>query len=209
MKRQSLAIGFALVLATGIASNVNAATTEVITDKPGILPIAKPIQNANPILSIQDHIDVQYDYLYQLYLEESEARKVLEAQIQAIAETCSKPRDPKKYYLTETYHQGDTVRYACAEGYHLANITEMRHADELVPLVSEDFNGSGWIDMPVHSPKVRLCVDWSSENEEDYGMKLNLYDPAYDFITEGVNEIGTSKDMIKCNTELPVWCIED
>ena len=209
MKRQSLAIGFALVLATGIVSNVNSATTEVITDRPNIIPRVQPIKNGNPISNIQYQVDVQYDYLYLLYLQESEARKALEAQVQSIAETCSMVREPKKYYLTETYHQGDTVRTACAEGYHLASITQMRHVDELVPLVSEDYTGNGWIHMPVHNPKVRLCRDWSSVYEEDFGFKLDLYDPAYNFPGDGVNEISMRKDSIPCNTELHVWCIED
>jgi len=132
-----------------------------------------------------------------------------------------KPRPPegKSFYLTTTQHDGLNAPFACAAGYHMANIYEILDPTGLRydmsfgataddsgsgPPGSDDF--SGWVRggrnvtaNPSPHQFEHSCQAYQSSDSELLGSQV--------FLSSVVAPWGYRERQ--CNLTFPVWCVSD
>ena len=133
-------------------------------------------------------------------------------------------RDPRKsYYLTQTQHNGSQALTACAEGYHMASLWEIRDTSNVryntvlgLTYADSGFgsptNQTGWIRTGAvanasSNPGFGNCNAWMSASSMDEGTIVALT-PNWD--SADVTRIspwlsGTSN----CNSNRLAWCMQD
>ena len=138
---------------------------------------------------------------------------------------------PRKFYLTKTTHAGDTALSACAMGYHMASLWEIRDPTTLryntdpSLSVNKGDSGSGppafaqgWIRTGNISKIGGVvageanCNAWTSASSLEGGTRVFL---PTDWLppTQG-NSVPSVVDpwrggVDSCNFAQPVWCVQD
>lgn len=130
---------------------------------------------------------------------------------------------PRKFYMTNTTHDGSLALSACASGYHMASLWEIFDPSNLsyqteLGLTMAD-SGSGppsdifaWIRTggPIipngGGTGASNCQGWKSNGHDVFGTRVEL--PR--FWTSPVATINPwDADSATCNLEQHVWCVQD
>lgn len=122
----------------------------------------------------------------------------------------------RSVYLSTTYHQGNEVLDACADGYHFASITElldifgMTYNTELGAVGDDSglgapLGGEGWV-RSAESPEPEVsCSFWTSNDVQQTGSATTLWD-----ITDDGRHNPEWLDFdISCDSSWRVYCVSD
>jgi hypothetical protein len=129
---------------------------------------------------------------------------------------------PRKFYLTQTQHNGSQASTACAEGYHMASLWEifdtsnLRYNTELGTTYGDSGlgppNGLGWIRTgsgPNVLPSAGLsnCNAWTSASPGDYGTFAS---PTIEWNSITVLRVSPWTALShNCYEPISVWCVQD
>lgn len=127
----------------------------------------------------------------------------------------------RKYYLTQTEHQGGLALSACGVGFHMASKWEIRNTSHMSYDTTNGYNADdggfgppsdgelGWVRTGFESDTGATagranCAVWTSftvfPDDDDKGTWAALGSSGWDWLA-----LGTST----CDTSLKVWCIQD
>jgi hypothetical protein len=131
---------------------------------------------------------------------------------------------PRKFYLTQTQHNGGQALSACTAGYHMASLWEihdpsnLRYNTELGFMADDSGFGppselGGWIrtgfaasaDNNSSAGKTN-CNAWTSASDGDFGTAVrpsNSWSDAASAVTPWV------AGQPSCNLNTRVWCVQD
>ena len=132
------------------------------------------------------------------------------------------PFGPRKFYLTQTTHDGGQALTACAEGYHMASLWEIHDPSNLSydrtlgltradsgfgPTFSDGWIRTGFTPSGTLQAGLGNCQTWTSANGSDAGTTVAL--PA-DWNSTNVTPISPwNAGAFHCNQPLNVWCVQD
>jgi len=131
------------------------------------------------------------------------------------------PYFPRKFYLTKTGHKGDTALSACESRYHMASLWEIsdpsnvRYNTELGVTTADSGFGppfaGGWIRTGFGSDSGDAgqanCQAWTTGDDTSRGTFVAL--PSM-WNLPNMNRVSPWQAFtFTCNTELPVWCVQD
>ena len=141
----------------------------------------------------------------------------LQAQLASLAN-----KGPRKFYLTQTQHNGAQALSACAAGYHMASLREivdtsnLRYDTDLGFTVEDSGFGPpsrfGWIRTgnlatDFFTPGVGNCNAWTSADLGDGGTVVA---PNADWSDAGTAVSPWTSAATSCNnSNLRVWCVQD
>ena len=135
-------------------------------------------------------------------------------------------RGPRKYYLTQSQHDGSQTLSACAEGYHMASLWEIHDPSNLrydttLGFTTADsgsgppasLNSNGWIRTGnVASPGSGVlgqsnCSAWTTAASTATGSVAGLH---FSW-TAGVVTVVSPWYGVEatCDTNVRVWCVQD
>jgi hypothetical protein len=132
-------------------------------------------------------------------------------------------RTARKFYITQTLHDGDDVLSACADGYHTASLWEIFDVSNLrydtqIGLTAPDSgfgpptNFAGWIrtgivPSPGPEPGFANCFLWTRATPDILGTRVFL--PA-DWDSTGATLIHPwVASATSCHQPSQVWCVQD
>lgn len=137
----------------------------------------------------------------------------------------AKPRfAARSFYVTQTTHNGGEALSACASGYHMASLWEihdpsnLRYDTQLGRTKDDSGFGPpsgtvGWIHtgndagaLPL-TPGTANCNAWQSVSGNDHGTTVSL--PALQWLDSASVTVPWRPFTFPCNTNQPVWCVED
>ncbi len=126
--------------------------------------------------------------------------------------------EQKRFYLTKTFHQGDTVLTACLFGFHTASHTELQDLanyvyDYVLGFTTGDSGSgapaviSGWV--RGGTLIFNYCDEWNTTSTSTSGLVNRLY-------PSGLLEAGTVAnpshlwvaELENCESSNKVWCVE-
>ena len=133
------------------------------------------------------------------------------------------PFAPRKFYVTQTTHDGSQALSACANGYHMASLWEIFDTSNLrydaqrgLTTADAGFgppsNSIGWIRTgftasELSHPGVANCNAWTSDSNSALGTLVHLPDiwdsPNVTAITPW------SSIFASCSNTQRVWCVQD
>lgn len=129
----------------------------------------------------------------------------------------------RRFYLTNTQHNGSEALTACAKGYHMASLFEIFDPSNLkydtaLGLTTEDSGFGppklgGWIRtgnlLSDNSDIVGQgnCNVWSSSDILDHGTEVRL--PVFWEVGEPTRISPWDGAAIRCNAPIHVWCVQD
>ena len=137
-----------------------------------------------------------------------------------------KQKAPRKFYLTQTLHNGSQALSACAIGYHMASLWEIFDTSDLRYDIELGFTTvdsglgppsgssiSGWIrtgnDASPASGSLGQtnCNAWTSEAAQDVGTNVGLST----FWSAGTVSVISpwSAGVVPCTAPRSVWCVQD
>ena len=141
----------------------------------------------------------------------------LQAQLTSLAN-----KGPRKFYLTQTTHNGAQALSACAQGYHMASLREIFDTSNLSYDTDLGFtaadsgfgptNRFGWMrtgesasNLP--SAGVGNCFAWTSADVGDFGT---VAAPSSSWGSLGTVVSPWSSGTTSCNSSaIRVWCVQD
>ena len=129
---------------------------------------------------------------------------------------------PRQYYRTWVSFLPTEASAACAPGYHFASLWEILDTSNLqYNSVLGDYQADsgrgplsgrrGWVRTGYNSDSsghagMSNCLAWTSDSEANLGTSAELTDQWGDETTDvGAWIVGNEA----CNTQVPVWCVED
>lgn len=132
------------------------------------------------------------------------------------------PFEQRKFYVTQTTHNGSQALTACANGYHMASLWEILDPSNLryntqLGLTQDDSGFGppsstvGWVhtgrDASIFdAPGSANCNAWESDSGDDRGTTVNLSSQWAD----NASVIAPWRPFVfPCNTLQPVWCVQD
>jgi hypothetical protein len=108
-----------------------------------------------------------------------------------VADLAANNKEPRKFYLTTSFHTGAEALSACAPGYHMASMweihdpTQLRYNTELGFTAGDSGFGPptyelGWIRTgfffaPASKSGEASCLAWTSASDAHYGTVVRLY----------------------------------
>lgn len=132
------------------------------------------------------------------------------------------PFGPRKFYVTQTSHNGSQALSACANGYHMASLWEifdpsnLRYDTQLGRIRDDSGSGPpsgtvGWIHTgnnagSFQSPGLANCNAWDSDNGMDQGTTVSLI-AIWDNNASVIDP--WRPFFFPCNVSNPVWCVQD
>lgn len=132
---------------------------------------------------------------------------------------------PRKFYLTQTTHNGSQALTACASGYHMASLWEIFDTSNLrydtVLGVTQDDSGSGppsqalgWMRTgrfasAVESAGGANCNAWTSADFADFGTAAGPNNDWTGDINPGKNVHPWTAFANPCSSTTSVWCVQD
>jgi hypothetical protein len=132
---------------------------------------------------------------------------------------------PRRFYLTQTTHNGSQALTACASGYHMASLWEIFDTSNLryntVLGVTQDDSGFGppsgflgWMRTgrfasAVNSAGGANCDAWTSADAEDFGTAAGLNPDWTGDINPGKSIHPWIAFAVFCDITRPVWCVQD
>jgi len=140
----------------------------------------------------------------------------LQAQVITLAN-----KGPRKYYLTQTAHDGAQALSACAEGYHMASMGEIRDTSNLRyntdlgvtapdsgfgPIVEYGWIRTGTIHFTSNLPGVANCAAWNLAVPEYFGTRV---EPFLGWNNAGTTTSPWTSATHPCNSPSRVWCVQD
>lgn len=132
------------------------------------------------------------------------------------------PFGPRKFYVTQTLHNGSQALSACANGYHMASLFEifdpsnLRYETQLGLTRNDSGFGPpagtvGWIHTgndagSLQTPGLGNCNAWDSDNVMHHGttVSLNAFWDSGGFVIDPWRPF-----VFPCNVINPVWCVQD
>ena len=131
----------------------------------------------------------------------------------------------RAFYLTKGRFNGGKALTACATGYHMASIWEIKETALLrydntlgrndgdsvhggpPSSTASDSTGIGWIRA---GSNLRNCKQWTSSSASEFGTQGTLYINSNNNSepTWAVGDGGIC-DVVSSNTHLGVWCVQD
>ena len=132
------------------------------------------------------------------------------------------PFGPRKFYVTQTLHNGSQALSACANGYHMASLWEILDPSNLryEPQLGRTRDDSGfgppvgfvgWIHTgsdasPFPTNGLANCNAWDSDDGMHRGTTVSLNSSWDDngFLIDPWRPF-----HFPCNVPTPVWCVQD
>src|ERR1700730_5640524 len=131
----------------------------------------------------------------------------------------------RAFYLTKGRFNGGKALTACATGYHMASIWEVKETALLrydntlgrndgdsihggpPSITATDSTGLGWIRA---GSNLRNCKQWTSSSASDFGTQGALFiNPNNNSEPNWAVGDGGICDVVSSNTHLGVWCVQD
>jgi hypothetical protein len=141
----------------------------------------------------------------------------LQAQVTSLAN-----KGPRKFYLTQNFHDGAEAPLACAQGYHMASLREifdtsnLRYDTDLGFTVDDAGFGPpsftrGWIRTGIpasagSAPGGGNCNAWTSAVSGDNGTTVGL---DFNWNAAGTVVSPWAPSSNTCNFLVKVWCVQD
>jgi hypothetical protein len=140
----------------------------------------------------------------------------LQAQVTSLAN-----KGPRKFYLTQTAHDGAQALSACAEGYHMASIGEIRDTSNLRydtdlgvtapdsgfgPIVDFGWIRTGTNPLTANVPGVANCGAWNVAVPGAFGTRV---EPFSGWNSAGITTSPWTPATHPCNSLSRVWCVQD
>jgi len=148
----------------------------------------------------------------------------LKTQISGLeAQLAAKTIARRQFYLTNPSSYGANALFACAEGYHMASMSEildpsnLRYNTELGRTEADSgfgppANGGGWIRTGWLAyggiaGGQSNCEAWTSSSVNHWGTNVTLYQ--FWNLPNPVSISPWVAGNSPCNVALPVWCVQD
>ena len=132
-------------------------------------------------------------------------------------------RDLRKFYLTQTSHDGSQALTGCAAGYHMASLWEIFDTSNLkydtaLGLTTADSgfgppHVAGWIrtgNVTAETGNVLgigNCNAWTSASFDHFGTEVRL--PVFWNFTPSTDISPWDANPIHCSAHISVWCVQD
>jgi len=133
-------------------------------------------------------------------------------------------KGPRKFYVTNSDHQGDTALSACAQGYHMASIwelhdpTDLRYNKDLGVTFDDSGFGppvplEGWIRTGNEARVANLtsrcnCKAWMQADAASFGTVAFL-DELWGSPFPALRTTPWVAETTPCNSSRKVWCVQD
>ena len=140
----------------------------------------------------------------------------LQAQVTSLAN-----KGPREFYLTKTQHNGAQALSACAEGFHMASMGEIRDTSNLRyntdlgekaldsgfgPVVDFGWIRTGTIPFTANIPGVANCGVWNLAVNGNYGTRV---EPFFAWNNAGITTSPWTSETHPCDSLSRVWCVQD
>jgi hypothetical protein len=127
----------------------------------------------------------------------------------------------RRFYVTSSFHKGDTVLTACATGFHMASFWEISGVSDLRydtslgwTRIDSGFGApvaTGWIrtggdSASIAAPGRGNCANWVSSSNSVYGTVLT---PEFRWDNPALQVHPWYSSASICNETWRVWCVED